>query len=547
MQSVTELPDRKIHFKKRFFKGLFIAFRIILSYKFFYFFFGFMPAEWKAEKLKKLHRANAVLLREKAIQMKGVMIKVGQFLSSRVDFLPDEFISELSQLQDRVPPHEYSGIRMQLVNALGAPPEDIFLSFDEEPIAAASLGQVHKAVLKDGQTVAVKVQYPEIGSIIETDIKMLKVLVKIMGGGYGRINLKVLHKEFSRIVRNELDYIQEGRSAERFAENFKGDERIVIPAVKWDYTKERVLTLEFVEGTKITECNEAGPRIFDCKEVASLLSETYSKMIFIHGFFHGDPHPGNIFIQEGPKLVFVDFGTVQAVPERMKRELRRFAYAIVERNTRRIIDSMQEMGFIIAGADYEALMETAQSLIDRYRDITPSELKALTIDDISREIDRILDIIEYIQIPNNFILLGRTISMLNGISFQLNPEVNIIEIGKPYIKEFLKGSREEQTEQLLSGLRERLLDLWKLPAQLSEFLSKANRGELSFRMPGSELKEITGKFKTMTNIMMLVILTVTTATTSLFFILMDSNLLALAAAAASILLGLLSVFRLMRG
>ncbi len=204
------------------------------------------------------------------------------------------------------------------------------------------------------------------------------------------------------------------------------------------------------------------------------------------------------------------------------------------------------MGFIIAGADYEALMEVAQSLIDRYRDITPSELKALTIDDISREIDRILDIIEYIQIPNNFILLGRTISMLNGISFQLNPEVNIIEIGKPYIKEFLKGSREEQVEQLMRGLRERALDLWRIPAQLSEFLSKANRGELSFRMPRSELKEITGKFKTMTNIMMLVILTVTTATTSLFFILMNSTLLALAAAAASILLGLLSVFKLMR-
>jgi predicted unusual protein kinase regulating ubiquinone biosynthesis (AarF/ABC1/UbiB family) len=270
-------------------------------------------------------------------------------------------------------------------------------------------------------------------------------------------------------------------------------------------------------------------------------------MIFIHGFFHGDPHPGNIFIVEGPKLVFVDFGMVQAIPERTKRELRRFSYAIVERNTARIIDSMQQMGFIIEGADYEALTDVTQSLIDKYRDITPSELKALTVEDIAREIDRILDVIEYIQIPNNFILLGRTIGMLNGISFQLNPEVNIIEIGKPYIKEFLRGGREEQVEQLITGLRERLLDLWRLPSHLSEFLSKANRGELSVRMPRSEMKEITDKFRSMTTVMMLVVLTVTTATTSLFFILIGNKPLALAAAAASVLLGLLSVFRLMRG
>ncbi|HEX8948913.1 MAG TPA: AarF/UbiB family protein [Dissulfurispiraceae bacterium] len=538
----------RIHYRRRFLKGLFVSLRVLLSYKVFHMLFGFMPSRWKDKRIKKLHRENAALLREKAIEMKGVMIKVGQFLSSRIDFLPDEYISELSQLQDKVPPHDYEGIRAQLVAAFGKSPEEVFAAFEREPIAAASLGQVHRAVLRDGQTVAVKIQYPEIEGIIETDIRMLGMLVRIMGGGYGkygRINLKVLHEEFSRIIRGELDYLQEGRSAERFAENFKGDGRVVFPSVIWDYTRERVLTLEFIEGVKITECNEGAPGVFDCREIASLLSEAYAKMIFIHGFFHGDPHPGNIFLQEGPKLVFVDFGMVQAIPERTKRELRRFAYAVVERNTPRIIDSLDQLGFIVEGADYGALMEVAQALVDKYRDITPAELKALTIDDIMKEIERLFDVIDYLQIPNNFILLGRTIGILNGISFQLNPEVNIIEIGKPYIKEFLRGGREEQVDQFLKDLRERIFDFWRLPSQLSEFLAKANRGELSVRMPKSELQGITGKFKAMTNIMLLVVLTVTTATTSLFFILAEVKPLAIVASAAAVVLGLLSVVRLL--
>ncbi len=537
---------KRIHYWRRFFKGLFIALRIIFSYKLLEMCAVFMPEERRILYRKTLHKKNAVLLRKKTLEMKGVMIKVGQFLSSRIDFLPDEYISELSQLQDKVPPHNYDEIRSRIIKAFGAPPEDIFADFDKVPIAAASLGQVHKAVLNDGQQVAVKIQYPDIEKIIETDIKMFGILIKILRGRYGKINLEILHEEFSRIVRAELDYIQEGRNAERFMENFQDDERVIIPSIKWEYTRDKVLTLEFVGGIKITECDTMKTSGIDCKEIANLLAGTYSKMIFIHGFFHGDPHPGNISVVEGPRLVFVDFGMVQAIPEKIKKDLRKFANAIVERNISKIIDSMERMGFIIEGADYGELSEVAQSMIDKYRDITPAELKALTIDDISEEIDRIIGIIEYIQIPNNFILLGRTISMLNGIAFSLNPEVNIIEIGKPYIKEFLKNSREEMTREIFADLREKALRLWELPSQLGDFLSKANRGELSFKFSQSEMEEISAQFKTMTKVMMLVILTVTTAASSLFFVFMDSRALSAVAAGAAVILGLLSVYRLMK-
>ncbi len=536
----------KIHYRKRFLKGLFIALRILLSYRLSNLIAVFMSSEREDLYLKRLHKKNASLIRQKAIEMKGVMIKVGQFLSSRIDFLPDEYISELSQLQDQVPPHDYGEIREQITGALGSPPESIFTDFAADPIAAASLGQVHRAVLKDGREVAVKVQYPGIEKIFDTDIRMFGLLIKIMRGRIGTINLKILHEEFSKIIRAELDYIQEGRSAERFKTNFKDDERIIIPFVIWEYTRDKVLTLEFVGGIKITECDAVKTSGIDCRETVNLLAETYSKMIFLHGFFHGDPHPGNIFVQDGPKLVFVDFGMVQAIPGKISRELRKFADSIVERDPHRIIDSMEQMGFIIEGADYDALTDVAQSLIDKYRDISPAELKALTVDDVSAEIDKIIGIIRYIQIPNNFILLGRTIGILNGIAYRLNPDINIIEIGKPYIKEFLKGSLEERSGQILLDLKQRISDLWNIPSHLNEVLSKANRGELSVRLARSEMREITGQFKSMTNVMMLVILTVTMAAAALFFVLIGSRPLALAAAGTSIILGLLSVFRLVK-
>ena len=534
-----------IHYKKRFFKGLLIALRIVISYKLFSLLSLFMGTEKKHRSLKDLHRRNAILIREKAIKMRGLMIKVGQFLSSRVDFLPEEYTSELSLLQDSVPPYDYSEIRKRIIDELGASPEDIFQKFNTEPIAAASLGQVHEALLKDGRKVAVKIQYPDIEKIIETDIRMFKVIIRFFRGKYGRIDFDLLHKEFSKIIRAELDYIQEGRNAERFSENFKGDDRVIFPAVYWEYTTKHVLTLEFVDGIKINECEAIKTSGINCADTSALLGEIYSRMIYLHGFFHGDPHPGNIFVQHGPRLVFVDFGMVQAIPERIVRELRKFANAIVERNPDDAVESMRKMGFIIEGADYRAIIDVAQSLIEKYRYISPREFKKLTVDDIWKEIGNVINVLDFIQIPNNFILLGRTIGILNGISYSLNPETNIIEIGKPYIKEFLKGSTKEQIDFMLSELKDTGIRLWRLPSLLADFLNIANKGDIMVKLSPSDIEKITD-ITSMTKVMMMVILTVTAAVAALFFEIINQRVLAIGAAASSITLGILSLFRLMR-
>jgi predicted unusual protein kinase regulating ubiquinone biosynthesis (AarF/ABC1/UbiB family) len=536
----------RIHYRKRFVKGLFIALRIFISYKFVNFIGIFLSPERKTARLRVLHRQNAVLIREKALEMKGVMIKVGQFLSSRIDFLPDEYIEELSRLQDQVPPHDFGEIRQRIIEELGSAPEEIFGEFEREPLAAASLGQVHRAVLKDGREAAVKVQYPGIERIIETDILMFEVLIKLMRGRMGWINLRVLHEEFSRIVRAELDYTQEGRSAERFRLNFRDDERVIIPQVYWDFSRGKVLTLEFVGGTKISECAAIKASGMDCRMLVNLLAETYSKMIFVHGFFHGDPHPGNIFVMEGPKLVFVDFGMVQAISDSTRRNLRRYAHAIVENDTAGIIEALENMGFLIEGADYRAIAYVTQDLIDKYRYSTPEELKSLTVDDIGDEINNIRGVIDNFQVPNYFILLGRTIGMLNGMAYRLNPEVNIIEIGKPYIKEFFRGTQEDRLNQVFNTLKRNVLELLDLPSQAHAFLKKANRGELSFRIGKADMQGISNHLTSLSDVMLLVILTVNASTAGLFFALLGNQTPSQVAAGSAVVLSILSVFRLLK-
>jgi predicted unusual protein kinase regulating ubiquinone biosynthesis (AarF/ABC1/UbiB family) len=536
----------RIHYRKRFLKGLFIALRILISYRIAPFIGIFLSTERKSARLSELHRRNAVLIREKALEMKGIMIKVGQFLSSRIDFLPDEYIEELSELQDQVPPYDFQQIRQRIIDELGSPPEEIFSEFAKEPLAAASLGQVHRAVLRDGREAAVKVQYPGIEKIIETDIKMFEVLINLMHGRMGWINLRVLHEEFSRIVRAELDYDQEGRNAERFRLNFSADERVVIPEVYWEFSRGKVLTLEYVGGIKITECALIKASGIDCRLLVNLLIESYAKMIFVHGFFHGDPHPGNIFVGEGPTLVFVDFGMVQAISDATRRNLRLYAHAIVENDVPSIIDALEKMGFLIEGADYGTIAAVTQDLIDKYRYSTPEELKSLTVDDIGDEINNVRGVIDNFQVPNYFIMLGRTIGMLNGMAYRLNPEVNIIEIAKPYIKDFLSGIRQDTINQAFDTVRRKLLELIDLPTQARAFLKKANRGELSFKMGKAEMRGVTGQLTSLSDVLLLVILTVNASTAALFFALLGNQTPSLVAAGSAVLLSLVSVFRLLK-
>ncbi len=466
---------RFFQYRGRFVQGVVIFLRVLTSYKLFSLRNAFTSPARRRDRLKQLHVRNARMLRERMIEMRGVLIKIGQFLSSRVDLLPEEYTDELSKLQDQVPPTPFKEIARRVTEELG-PMDKVFSSFDEEPIASASLGQVHKACLRSDECIVVKVQYPGIEEVIAADIRTLRFVVRILKLLYRQINLDVIYSEFSRIINEELDYLQEGRNAEIFAKNFSNNPRIHIPLVYWPFTTSKVLTLEYLDGIKITDFEEIDKQGIDRKEISRILAEAYAQMFFSDGLFHGDPHPGNIFVRPGPEVILVDFGMVDRISAPKKDGLRRAFIAIVDRDALGLVRALVDMGFIPLTHDIQPLVQFVDRVLQKYRDISPSEFKAMDIEEIGKDIMDALQLSPSIQIPNDFILFGRVVGMLNGLGSRLDAETNIIEIAAPYAKRFIKA--EEFT---VSGILQQAgsagRSLISLPKLLTEFLITTSRGE----------------------------------------------------------------------
>jgi len=474
-------------YRGRFVQGVLLFLRILLSYRFNALRNAFASPAVQKKRLKQLHARNAAILRERMIEMRGVLIKIGQFLSSRVDILPEEYTIELSKLQDQVPPADITEIMKRVIEEIG-PPEEIFSSFDEMPIASASLGQVHRACLKDGECIAVKVQYPGIEEVIAADIRTLSFVIKILKLLYRRINLDVVYSEFSRIIYEELDYIQEGKNAETFARNFAANPKIRIPAVYWPFTTSKVLTLEFIEGTKISDFASIDAQGIDRREVARTLAGAYCQMFFSDGLFHGDPHPGNIFVRPGPEIILVDFGMVDRISPPKKEGLRRAFIAIMDRDALGLVRSLVDMGFIPLTRDIQPLVQFAERALQKYRDISPSAFKAMDIEELGNDIIEALQLSPSIQIPNDFILFGRVVGMLNGLASQLDPDTNIIEIATPFAKRFILSedmSPVSVFKQAVSTGR----SLIGLPKQLADFLVTTSRGETRVEITSRDIVE----------------------------------------------------------
>jgi predicted unusual protein kinase regulating ubiquinone biosynthesis (AarF/ABC1/UbiB family) len=442
--------------------------------------------------MERLHLKNAELFLNTTLSLKGLMIKVGQFMSARIDLLPKAYTQTLSLLQDEVPPAPFSEIREKIIEELGSPPEIIFRSFDEFPLASASLGQVHCAVLNhplpDGTTeVAVKIQYPTIDSVVKTDLRAIRIIVFILQKIFSHIRFDILTREFERIVHLELNYIAEAKNAEKFHKQFAEDDRIIVPKVVWEFTTERVLTLTKVGGIKINALHQLKEAGIAPKEVAQLLVESYMKQILLFRFFHGDPHPGNLFVQPVEKgirllpftrpirLVFVDFGLMQEIDATTDKGLRRTILAIIDKDIPSIARGLVELGFIAKGKSQrgngEAMKEleqVVQFFMDRYRDISPRAFKTITITDIAEDLKTIFTIYPSLQVPNLFILAGRAVGMLNGLCSQLDPDANIIELARPYAKRF--AYKQTGIKEIFIQGKEILSALLSLPSALQSFL-----------------------------------------------------------------------------
>jgi predicted unusual protein kinase regulating ubiquinone biosynthesis (AarF/ABC1/UbiB family) len=328
--------------------------------------------------------------RRLAIQLGGVMIKVGQFLSSRVDVLAGEVTAELAGLQDEVPPEPFAAIRRLAESELGAPLAERFVSFEEQPLAAASLGQVHRATLRPSQggasgaaRVVVKIQRPRIERLIATDLAALRVVgrwVQRYRPIRRRADVPALLEEFARTLYEEIDYLEEGRHAESFAANFSNEPGVRVPRVYWSHTTRRVLALEDVYAIKITDYEAITAAGIDRRAVAQRIFTTYLKQIFDDGFFHADPHPGNLFVTPaaaGWQLTFVDFGMVGRVPPSVRAGARELVIGIGTRDAARLIRGYQELGVLLPGADLELLARAEARVFERFWGRSMSELRSM--------------------------------------------------------------------------------------------------------------------------------------------------------------------------
>jgi predicted unusual protein kinase regulating ubiquinone biosynthesis (AarF/ABC1/UbiB family) len=439
-----------------------------------------------------------------AIEMGGVMIKLGQFLSSRVDVLPIEVTQELQGLQDEVPPADSEQVFALLREQLG----DLnrrFVNIERQPLAAASLGQVYRARLRPAGAaevvrVVVKVQRPGIEDLVRTDLAALRVVARWTMRYKPirkRANVPALLEEFARTLWQELDYRAEADNAEQFAEIHADNPRIQIPRVYREHSTARVVVLEDVEALKIGDTAALAAAGIDTKDVAELLLEAYFKQIFVAEFFHADPHPGNLFVRPRPtaetasdappdfQLVFVDFGMAVRLPKAMGENLRKVLIGVTQRDSRQLVEAYRDLGFFLPGADVERINEAHEAILDQIYgrnllDLTqpdPREIEA-----IGREFRDLLFDFPF-QIPQDFIYLGRALGMISGLVSTLDPHINPWRQIERYGQQLLRGQSFQQFRDMrLAGVVELLRPFLDTPARIQRLLEEAEKGRLRVQL-----------------------------------------------------------------
>ncbi len=451
----------------------------------------------RPRRFRKLSRR----FRNLAVEMGGVMIKLGQFLSARVDVLPPEITEELTDLQDEVPAVPFEEIKVVMARELG----DIskhFSAFEAQPLAAASLGQAHRAWLLPGsgrrgargEPVVVKVQRPGIEQIVDTDMAALRLVARIVMKYppiRRRADVPALMEEFSRTLNEELDYVSEADNAEFFGEIFADDDSIRIPGVFRQHSTRRVLVLEDVSGIKITDLDGLDAAGIDRSEVANRLLDAYFLQIFTVGRFHADPHPGNLFVipltpsiyrRSGRvipfQLAFVDFGMTGHIEQLMGDSLRKVLVSITQHDARGLTEAYNDLGFFLPGSDLERISEAQARVLDHLWGRNLLELSQTDpheFQELGREFRDILFEFPF-QVPQDFIFLGRAMGILSGLATMLDPTINPWHMAERYGQQIL--SSRQGLEYGLETLVDLLRVYMSIPSRLNQVLSAAEDGTL---------------------------------------------------------------------
>jgi predicted unusual protein kinase regulating ubiquinone biosynthesis (AarF/ABC1/UbiB family) len=449
------------------------------------------------ERKAKRRRARAIWIRETLLHLGPTFIKVGQFFSTRADLFPSEYVEELSKLQDQVPAFGYEQVATIVQQELGKPIEQIYSYFDPTPLAAASLGQVHRAKLKSGEEVVVKVQRPGLVRLFTIDLEIGRGIAEFFQhhtpwGGAGRDWIGI-YEECRRTLWEEVDYLNEGRNADTFRRNFRDMPQIAVPKVYWRYTSPRLLTLEYLPGIKISDYEALSAAGLDRRALARLGAEAYLRQLLKDGFFHADPHPGNIAVKPDGTLIFYDFGMMGRLRPGIKEKLAGMLAAVVAKDAEQVVALLVELGVLVPTADLAPVRRSVQYLLDHFLDKPfSSKLDEISVAAISEDLYE-LAYEQPFRFPATFTFVLRALTTLEGLGKGLDPEFNFIEVAKPFAEELMNSSHPER-ETLLAQVSRQAVEFTStslsLPRRLETALSKLEQGELRLRVRSSETERL---------------------------------------------------------
>ena len=418
-------------------------------------------------------------------------IKLGQLLSTRPDVLSQEYVAEFSKLQDKVPAVSLDEINTQIQQELGYPAEELFAEFDNEPLAAASIAQVHRGRLKSGEEVVFKVRRPGIAKVIETDIDVLMGLAYLIEQHVPTVAIYDpvgLVKEFRRSIMREINFTREGRTVDRFAVNFAESETVYTPKIFWAYSGELVLTMEYVPGIKISDLEKLTELGYDLKEIARRGADAFLKQVLDYGLFHADPHPGNVFILPGQVICMLDYGMVGRLGKDLKDQLIELLQALLDKDVDRIISQLLYSGELTDISDLKNLRRDLHDFIEDYYDIVLQDIK------VGRLLSEFIEILthHHIHFPADYMLLAKALVIMEGVGRQLDPDFNMISHMRPYIKKliFERFSPKNMSAQA-SRIAHAYASLAKnLPHDIKEFLNRLNRNQFKIDLEHRGLEKL---------------------------------------------------------
>ncbi|MCJ8289911.1 MAG: AarF/ABC1/UbiB kinase family protein [Crocinitomicaceae bacterium] len=485
----------RISIRKRSKKAYRLTNQLLFSYLFLFLGKKVFGNRYYEKRIDAVHTKNAKRVKSTISELQGLFTKAGQLLSTLSHILPEQYTRALESLQDDAPTSPFEETKALIEKELNGTIDTLFESFETVPIASASIGQVYRAKLNSGEHVAVKVQHSNIEELAKADLVIIEKLIKRVSHFVKIQGIEHVYSQVKIMIEEELDYEKEAISMNTISANIAEIEGVMIPEVFASHSTQRILTTRFEVGTKITNISQLDEWKIDRKALGEKFILVYLKMILENGLYHADPHPGNLLVNKEGVLIILDFGAVSRLSDGMRNEIPVLLQAILRKDEAKILASLRKLGFIGSDAESSKVAKKLIGALSQFlqnevkfdsmniKDISMDDIKGSSIDNLRKEIG-LKELTKIIRIPKEWILLDRTFQLLIGTSSTLAPEMNPMDVIRPYMKKLITEDGGVQ-KMILDAIKQQFMALLQLPGELSLFLTKANQGEMEVNIRNS--------------------------------------------------------------